>query len=648
MKVQTVRQNDLTGGVNFGSPPHEIKQNELANAVNFKPAGPEGGRIRTRGGTRRMAVIDAAGTVQILGFQSTQKGGEWAGLIWGSHGLAYVSGSPLACTPYATLVPSQVSEAWSTADWQGTMYGARESNGLVMTRLDPSPVAAAAGIAPPSFVAVAATGGAGQITTANYSYVFTYYDSISGAESSYGPVSNTLAHVGPALIGLTGLVASTNARVDSIRIYRTFPNGTGAWYLVATVPHTAVSYNDNIPVTAQGQAASATNGLPPIGAFAVANWNGRLWVTDGRFVYPSKIGNPEAFDPGDVLSVGSPTDEITGLIAMDDALVVGRRQGMSYITGSGRTSWFIGEADPVTGLVGQHAISRVSNDVYWLSDSGLYRGSGTTRAIPVSGDRLHPWFHTNFGFIPFATADETRKSALGSLPTSGGVIFTTSIAGGTFFYHIPTDSFWIWRQENAAGSAQVPLFFAKGIDAGGRDWAWSSDQPVNLVRLDDESYYFDDIQGVVENVAQRFTPAFVDLGRAKGLVEEIRVKWSGSDPKVVVPDPSTGVDFKLDDSVHGNVELRVYRDWVLSTGSQRIQEERTVPISPKEANGKHDSCDEWKVYGMKHVGANAVPSNTLGIQFDFVPATGDQMERPLWVGAVEYDVLVTDLPERRF
>lgn len=648
-----ITYGSLLGGVNYGTSASEIKDNQLAQALNLKPAGPW---LRVRGGARPIAQ----GPQATFGFTASERLGQWAGVFWGGREIGYFTGANLGYVPIAELAVFGDSP-WNVAEWQRTLYAARlptldgALTGLIMVRLGPD-MATLAGLVAPTFIAAVGNGGQGSLTAGNYQYVFTYYDSLSGSESSYGPVSNTFANPGATSNSLTNLVASDNPRVDSIRIYRTFPNGTGAWYRVATIPHTQVSYGDDIPVTAQGPAASATNGLPPSGSFTVVAWRGRLWVTDGEFLYPSKLLNPEAFNPADAIAVGSPADKITGLLATDDALIVGRQKGMSYVTGTGATSWDVREADATHGLLGPSALTVHDKAVYWLSLDGLYLGSGVGPGRNVTGQRLGPRFSTGSGETSppsFPSEFSLSRLVVKSCATTHGVLFTVP-STQFFLYQASTDSLWPWE----IGDGNSLGYLSFGPDAEGRLWTWTSRGSGRyLLRLDDESYYLDhnDSAPSLENqIRVVFAPKFVNLGARKGLIHEARIQWSGTDPVVVVD--SAG-DRTYDTTLPGNVELRVYRQGaprLNSTfpGSQRIQAERVVPFAPKAALGKPDYVDEWKAYRLgtrKTAGFTPLPSNTLGLVVDFnVPAETSRVLRPFWIGGVQLSLLITDLPERVF
>lgn len=646
--LDPIKYTNLLGGLNNSVPGTAIGDNELCQAVNFKPQAPW---IRSRGGHRLKAVAPSP----ITGFIDTVVGGQWAGVALQTDRVGYFTGvGPGYVNLGLDSSPGFEYEPWSVAQWSQTPFGAGGRSVFYATRFARTPIQISlnpdfirpAGITAPTFVAVAAAGAAGVLTAANYTYVFTYYDSRTGAESSYGPASNTLALGANLQINLTGLVASTDVGVDSIRIYRTLPNGTGAYYRVATIAHTTVAYSDNIPVAQQGAAASATNGPPPF-AQSVVVWQSRLWAI-GRFqAAPSKILNPEAFDPGEVLNIGTPTNPIIAAIAVENALVIARRNDMVYITGTGATTWRVQEADASHGLIGDRAICRRGEYIYWLSQDGLYRGTGTGPGTRLGKDNLHNVFRDRPDpDATFSTAQKVRWSTVADCPTSGGILVCLyNSPTNAYLYHEETNGIWKWTLP----SNRV-LWAGAGQDGKHHTFLGGG---VDLYEADDENTVVDDhpTLGTVK-MPLFLAPKMLNLEHRRGVIHEVRVQWTGVNPVYVPVDPAAHPSNQIaDQTLKGNVRIRVYRQNPTQGPSQFVQSEREVPLCPKRLNGKADFIDEWKAYRLfTRTPPNdqfirqtpPTPSNTLGVHFDFVtPAAA--LDKPIWIGEIHVIPAVTDL-----
>lgn len=151
----------------------------------------------------------------------------------------------------------------------------------------------------PTFDADSGTG-----ITGTYSYVYTYYNSVSGHESSASPISADRVVVNKT-INLSGLVASADPQVDKIHIYRTTTGGATYFYL-AEISNGTTTYADNINDTALGSTEAPVYNDPPPPFLAVEEWDGVIWgfepnSTVLRFSnteFYTLVGNPaESFHP---------------------------------------------------------------------------------------------------------------------------------------------------------------------------------------------------------------------------------------------------------------------------------------------------------------------------------------------------------------
>lgn len=620
------------GGVNLEVPASAIADNELAWATNLKPQPP---RVRTRGGIRKLMAWTPTGSAEaIWGAQVVKRAGAWAMVLCGAQSVSWID-SNYVDTYVGILGPSAAQVPWSLTAWNDTIFASRPDDGLRVIHLNPDSVSAA-GVPIPTGALTAADGGAGGLGAANYIYVYAYRDSVLGSTGSHSAVSNTLALGANRQVTLTGFVAPTNPRFTEIVIYRSLPNGTGAYYQIAVVGSGTASYTDNIPVSQQTTQASSTNTAPPPLIRAQAVFNGRLWVTDGRLLYPSPLLNPEAFNPADALEVGlDDTEELLDLVSTEDALVVGKRKSIWSVTGTGATSWAIRAVDREHGVTARRSMFGYRNAIWWESDDDFYVSDGVSAGTPLSGEgkrKLRP---------AFAVRDTSEPSVSGALPQSDGVLFglVPTDSSARWFYHVPTRSYWPWTM----GTIQM-LHSGTDAENQARTWVAFSD---SLFLMDDEDYAFDDITSLEEEIPVAMWLKAVD-GKGKFLKpRRLEIKWAdarGGDAGY----PVFGSDML------GVANLLISGDRHPSTSAiQGVPPTRaatrTVPISP--AIGDPDPAvdyigdDEWKVYNLLAQSGAFRPLHTVLLRIELPVGSAPKRVRPI---AIEKAILrLAAVPVRR-
>lgn len=367
---------DLGGSLNQGRAPSELGGNEFTELENFYQFG---SKLRRRGGMRRLT--SAAFFERITGLASyrpevTPPGGVDM-MVAGLTRFGVLVGSTIG------LVPNQIgfsiptsTRRWSLFQFKNILYGIRDQAGLV--RSDGTYVGSS-GIAAPATAPTLAEGAAGAIPAASFKGVYTFYNASTDLESNPSPVSNTLALGANKKINWTGIAVSSNVQVTSRRIYRTLPDQSGEYFLVAEIPNNTdtIYTGDNVLTQDLDEAVSQANGTPPPGLLFGTVFKERLFASDGRTVFHSQDGLIEAFDPDAEIPVFvDDGHDIRALHAYGDRLVIGKTNGVHYLVGSDPDTFALLTLSDRHGCVSHHSMQSAEGLLFWLGSDNVYRSDG--------------------------------------------------------------------------------------------------------------------------------------------------------------------------------------------------------------------------------------------------------------------------------
>lgn len=141
----------------------------------------------------------------------------------------------------------------------------------------------------PTAAATVASGGAGALT-GNYRWVYTFYDSASGWESSPSPISSTLALTAEQA-SLTALPTSADREnVSHKRIYRTLLTNAEPFFFSGQVTLAATSYIDNVTdsnLTSETAPDSGDHNPPPDDVYIGAIWANRVFLAKDNVLHNS-------------------------------------------------------------------------------------------------------------------------------------------------------------------------------------------------------------------------------------------------------------------------------------------------------------------------------------------------------------------------
>lgn len=244
---------------------------------------------------------------------------------------------------------------------------------------------------------------AGNLTVgANYIYSYTYYNSVTGAESSPSPVSVPIAcPAGGLTINITAGVAAT---ADTIRIYRTSANGA-ILFLDGTAAIAAVTYNstisdaglsielelDNSRITAWGEPRYGAVSQNRIFLTGFANATSRV-----RF---SKIGQagpmPESFQATsftDCDSTGGLNDLNVGIGQANDVPIILKKRSIGRLDSLGSLNdefavdnviFEYKELSRAVNCISHWAQCNVYNNLIFLGSDNIYMTDGK-EVIPIA------------------------------------------------------------------------------------------------------------------------------------------------------------------------------------------------------------------------------------------------------------------------
>lgn len=222
------------------------------------------------------------------------------------------------------------------------------------------------------------------------------------SESDFGPGQQTAVSITAKTITLSALNISSDD-VNGSNIYRTI-NGGSVYFLWRELDgntQTTVE-DDDLADLAMSIFAAPTLGTPP-DLTLVAEWRGRLWGA-GRTIKDdlryTEAGTMYAWASGNTITypkVGADTRGITAMFARREALIVGCRDSVKKITGTGNRDFRFVDVSDETGIESQESIAVWKEDAYFLGKAGVYKldANGVTC---ISDGRVRSWFTTDTYF----------------------------------------------------------------------------------------------------------------------------------------------------------------------------------------------------------------------------------------------------------
>lgn len=355
-----------------GGPPENIEDTQFQELQNWFI---KDEAIRRRFGTSRLSGIAYAG--KLTGCAAYLPNGENYQLMVGlEDGIGWLDGNEVVSLPTTTDAIAAADDLWIMKQYKNTMYCLRADIGEIY-RTDGEQVNEA-GIAAPTVAAAATEGAAGALAAGDYEFVYTHYNSVSGAESDPSP-SASVTIAASKKINYTAIAVSSNPQVDARKVYRSLVNQTGEWFHVFTIldNETTTYTGDNVELADMGLPAETVNGQPPLNSKTFEIHQERMWTTNGLLLYFSEIGLPESFAGTSSLNVKSDDGYlIKSIVSFGDILLVLKQSGIYYLSGSDEQSFSVRILHANHGCVAGHSAAVAEGFAFWFGGDNFYLTDG--------------------------------------------------------------------------------------------------------------------------------------------------------------------------------------------------------------------------------------------------------------------------------
>jgi hypothetical protein len=365
-------------GVNTGLVPQNINDAEFQKLENWYPYQ---GVLYRRGGLDRVSGTAYGSALHGLFAYKVGTGtGSWVLVAGSTTEIAKLSGAEMVTIDRETgVVFTTSTRPWSMKQYKDVLYLARPNAGTLRRTQGDS--VGTAGITAPSSAATLAEGAAGALSAGDYIGVYTYYNTASGAESNYSPVSNTLTLAADKKINWTGVTASSNGQCNARRLYRTLVGQQGEYFYVDQIGDnvTTTYTGDNVLEEDMGLAAGTKNGTPPGTCLHLEIFQERAWVTDGTDVYYSELGLPESYGVYNYIPV-SPDDghQVSGIKAFNERLLIGKTNAVYYLTGTDEMSFELRTLTDRHGVAAHHSMKTSEGLCFWFGGDNFYMTDGNS------------------------------------------------------------------------------------------------------------------------------------------------------------------------------------------------------------------------------------------------------------------------------
>lgn len=281
----------------------------------------------------------------------------------------------------------------------------------------------------------------GSMPAGTYDVAYTYYNTVTGSESSRSPAASVTLTI-PSGIKVDVGITTANWESDRIRVYLRNQRLNGSFYLAATaqVGHVDVYLDvsddefNELDILAP---TTTSNDPPPTGIRYMAVFKGRMVVATATRLYWSQLLKYEAFNHAEFLDVAPQNgQEITGLQvdALNPSTLLVFKETSTYaLVGESPGSWTLSLLNGSIGCVGHRTIREAGGALWWWSRQGPIRlsSAGFERLAKgriddqlgpdlIAEDHLWDAAHTWF--------DEPRDRIVFWIPSYGSSVATIGYA----------------------------------------------------------------------------------------------------------------------------------------------------------------------------------------------------------------------------
>ena len=411
---------DLSGGLNEDAE-DTIKDREMSVLRDFYVVGTS---LLSREGRVAIASAYSERINAITRYNPSFTADEYT-VVGAASSVARLVGTTLERIVPSNAVYPTLTSRWWFKQYNDELFACQKGNGGVKRIYGDSQVNA--GIEAPALPPQAVDGGPGQKTAGKYWIAFTFFNTITGAESNLSPLSKEVVIADLHALAVSAIGTSASLQVNARRIYATLPNDQGKLYLVGQIDDNVMTtFTENaLPTDDYGAAFSAVNGTPPDQAHSLETYKERLFVTNALGLYWSEAGKPQSFRASAYYPLAAGTGyDLVGLKHWEDhGLVIGAQDQTHILRGTTPDDW------EVVMLSGEHGSpagqSYVVGDgtLYWYTGTNFVRSGGSSAEIIPGSDRVRATLDS----IPDASKEDVQGEAM---PSRGCVVWTVTTTGG--------------------------------------------------------------------------------------------------------------------------------------------------------------------------------------------------------------------------
>jgi hypothetical protein len=247
------------------------------------------------------------------------------------------------------------------------------------------------GFAPPAAPSVSDAGAGGNMS-GTYTVGLTAYNENTGHESSLSGQNSVTVAAGhkvsvtwvfPSDTQITKVrvhvfklgLSSKFMRVGSVDVSPT-PDVTTGGYSSGTLAVTLNLTDTDITNLTNVSPTTTSNNPPPANISFALFHGGRMFVTEGRYLYYSQLDDPESFDPNNFEVINTNDDQtIIGMAEVSDAQMLILKSGSLHalVGPNDPNVWDIKSVDPAIGLTSVRAINYIEGGIWWEAAQGLFK-----------------------------------------------------------------------------------------------------------------------------------------------------------------------------------------------------------------------------------------------------------------------------------
>lgn len=550
---------DTPRGVDTTTPVAAVKPGFVRQALNVDP-GYDGGYTKRQGYTNRLtsAVWDTnkiqygiefrttsgIERVVVFGTDSTASGGEYGYVDSGS--ISVISTSLSGTTRPVLTQFDELLFFYNGVD-DPEVYDGSATRQVGIT---------APATAPNTFT----QNTSGDLTQlGSYVYAYTYYNSITRAESSPSPFSTSQTLTGTNDAFMFNIAAGDSSTADTIRVWRTYANTAGPLFLDGTTSIASTTYTSTIADAGLGQQMELDNSritdLTDNAKYAT-NIANRIFVKAGaNEIRWSKIGQegpmPESFEvkaTTRTISKFGSADDVVGIASISQLPIILKDKSIGRLEQVGipdntlsfdNVLYEYKEISDAHGCVSHWATCQVENELIFMARDNIYATDGL-KVRPI-GDAIRATLKT----LGFSSTQKPRISAINDIENSQVrfSVFSTPTANNPDFLIVGDYDFYPefrWTFYSAGedpvthpGIKADSLFKVTNSSSGALDvWFGNSVGNGKLYRMNDGNN--DDGLGIYMKLVTRPYSGDSPLKDKLYKLSQIQAKGDGSDYDLTV------------------------------------------------------------------------------------------------------------------